>query len=336
MANLRLRQSMLEVVDNQLRDGDPQCTTEAYERLQEMGYSKTEAKTTIASVVTENMYHMMKEVRPFQEEIFKSRLEELVRSMPQKADISWNPLIRLVEKGQECLDANDYPGMTKAWMEAWESMKLLIVPMGRIHVEELTEHTGYAYDLENWLTDMEMELGNAKEYEKCIRFCQEAVEYLEFGNLNEGNMKRAVADSYMYLGDIEKCDELYQNWVCEQPDDSNLIYGWIYNLRIRGEVERALQLVTQAVEVEGKHDIELLVAGEGLFTSAGNLEKTREYQERINTEEERRVREGEYKEMLWERGWVSEPIVKDKKIYPNDPCSCGSGKKYKKCCGRGK
>ena len=23
-----------------------------------------------------------------------------------------------------------------------------------------------------------------------------------------------------------------------------------------------------------------------------------------------------------------------KKIYPNDPCPCGSGKKYKKCCGR--
>ena len=23
-----------------------------------------------------------------------------------------------------------------------------------------------------------------------------------------------------------------------------------------------------------------------------------------------------------------------KKIYPNDPCPCGSGLKYKKCCGR--
>jgi len=22
------------------------------------------------------------------------------------------------------------------------------------------------------------------------------------------------------------------------------------------------------------------------------------------------------------------------KVYPNDPCPCGSGKKYKKCCGR--
>ena len=23
-----------------------------------------------------------------------------------------------------------------------------------------------------------------------------------------------------------------------------------------------------------------------------------------------------------------------KKVYPNDPCPCGSGKKYKNCCGR--
>ena len=27
-------------------------------------------------------------------------------------------------------------------------------------------------------------------------------------------------------------------------------------------------------------------------------------------------------------------VVKPEKIYPNDPCPCGSGKKYKKCCGR--
>ena len=27
-----------------------------------------------------------------------------------------------------------------------------------------------------------------------------------------------------------------------------------------------------------------------------------------------------------------QPVKKDKKIGPNDPCHCGSGKKYKKCC----
>ena len=30
----------------------------------------------------------------------------------------------------------------------------------------------------------------------------------------------------------------------------------------------------------------------------------------------------------------SEPIIKGKKTYPNDPCPCGSGKKYKRCCGK--
>ncbi len=28
----------------------------------------------------------------------------------------------------------------------------------------------------------------------------------------------------------------------------------------------------------------------------------------------------------------AKPKTKEKKIYPNDPCPCGSGKKYKHCC----
>ncbi len=33
-------------------------------------------------------------------------------------------------------------------------------------------------------------------------------------------------------------------------------------------------------------------------------------------------------------GLNGQPIVAEKKVYPNDPCPCGSGKKYKKCCAR--
>ena len=28
------------------------------------------------------------------------------------------------------------------------------------------------------------------------------------------------------------------------------------------------------------------------------------------------------------------PVKKEARIYPNDPCPCGSGRKYKQCCGR--
>lgn len=31
---------------------------------------------------------------------------------------------------------------------------------------------------------------------------------------------------------------------------------------------------------------------------------------------------------------VKTPIKKDEKVGRNDPCPCGSGKKYKNCCGR--
>lgn len=39
------------------------------------------------------------------------------------------------------------------------------------------------------------------------------------------------------------------------------------------------------------------------------------------------------KELYWEQK-KSGTIVKEKKIGRNDPCPCGSGKKYKHCCGR--
>jgi len=34
------------------------------------------------------------------------------------------------------------------------------------------------------------------------------------------------------------------------------------------------------------------------------------------------------------KGLDGNTLKSEKKVYPNDPCPCGSGKKYKKCCGR--
>lgn len=42
----------------------------------------------------------------------------------------------------------------------------------------------------------------------------------------------------------------------------------------------------------------------------------------------------ETRKKLYREQKESTTIHKDKKVYPNDPCPCGSGKKYKKCCGR--
>lgn len=61
--------------------------------------------------------------------------------------------------------------------------------------------------------------------------------------------------------------------------------------------------------------------------------------EQHNTNNKRRILIGDEETGYY--GWSEweepeQPIIKEKKIYPNDPCPCGSGKKYKKCCGKKK
>ena len=42
----------------------------------------------------------------------------------------------------------------------------------------------------------------------------------------------------------------------------------------------------------------------------------------------------EKRKELYKQQKASGTVRKAKKIFPNDPCPCGSGKKYKQCCGR--
>ena len=44
----------------------------------------------------------------------------------------------------------------------------------------------------------------------------------------------------------------------------------------------------------------------------------------------------EKKKVLYKEQKNARTIHVEKKVYPNDPCPCGSGKKHKKCCGKNK
>lgn len=53
-----------------------------------------------------------------------------------------------------------------------------------------------------------------------------------------------------------------------------------------------------------------------------------------NLEEWNAIFDEETRKALYKEQKSSTTIVKEAKVYPNDPCPCGSGKKYKKCCGK--
>lgn len=53
-----------------------------------------------------------------------------------------------------------------------------------------------------------------------------------------------------------------------------------------------------------------------------------------NLEEWNDIFDEETRKALYREQKDSMTVRKEPKVYPNDPCPCGSGKKYKKCCGR--
>lgn len=79
MANLRLKKTILEVVDNQLKANDPPCTKDTYEKLIDAGYSNSAAKEKIGAVVLTEIYDILKEGQAFDEERFKAALQEMLR-----------------------------------------------------------------------------------------------------------------------------------------------------------------------------------------------------------------------------------------------------------------
>jgi len=53
-----------------------------------------------------------------------------------------------------------------------------------------------------------------------------------------------------------------------------------------------------------------------------------------NLEEWNDIYDEDTRKALYKEQKSSTTIVKGERTYPNDPCPCGSGRKYKKCCGK--
>ncbi len=72
-----LAHAILEVVQNQLRDGDPPETRQTFDRLRAQGIDGRKAKRLIACVVEVEMRQILKEKKPFNRDRFVRMLAAL-------------------------------------------------------------------------------------------------------------------------------------------------------------------------------------------------------------------------------------------------------------------
>jgi len=73
----RLRESIFEVIENQLRDNLPPETRQAFDRLLREGHSQSEAKRLIGCALSVEIYDVLKNKREFDPERYRKNLGKL-------------------------------------------------------------------------------------------------------------------------------------------------------------------------------------------------------------------------------------------------------------------
>jgi len=73
----RLKTAILQVVDNQLKGNDPPETKQTYNRLIKEGFPESEAKQLIGSVVSAEIFDVLKKKETFNQERFAKALNKL-------------------------------------------------------------------------------------------------------------------------------------------------------------------------------------------------------------------------------------------------------------------
>jgi Holliday junction resolvasome RuvABC DNA-binding subunit len=72
-----LKRTILEVVDNQLRENNPPITKNTFERLKQLGYTEQQAKERISAILIEEIYDVMKNGELYNEKRYNNKLSKL-------------------------------------------------------------------------------------------------------------------------------------------------------------------------------------------------------------------------------------------------------------------
>ena len=179
--------------------------------------------------------------------------------------------------------------------------------------EKLSKTTFYEFD--SFLDDLMRNMIGHEEYEKIIEIA---------GILGEGLGDDIFldykAESLFGIGKREEGEKLSQEIISRNPDNPWLLLraGEYYTTYGEKDFLKAKDCYLKALAVAQKH----------LRRPDGKKELRAAYQRLIDISYDTGDRDsaGRYQRLL--------NALDAKKVGRNDPCPCGSGKKYKKCCGR--
>jgi hypothetical protein len=238
-----------------------------------------------------------------------------------------------IQKGYELILENDLPGACDKWLEAWAGIKELFAEGVAEDIFELDTQYDWTQFIFNYVQDMEMELSNAglkdaRYHQSRAVFCRELLQWCAADDQLTHNIYSGMAEGYFDSGDIETGDRLFAEWLRDDPDN-----GWGYvawaDCYWFGPVEKRYEIaegiLLKAYARSELHDrIAVVDRLHDVYKEWGKTDKAQEFEKVFAV-----LQRDEPEDSLY----YKPAPTKSKKVGRNDPCPCGSGKKYKKCCG---
>jgi tetratricopeptide (TPR) repeat protein len=227
----------------------------------------------------------------------------------------------------------------RVWLEVWSDVLRIADRTGICTIREFDERFRGSQFLFNWIQDVEDDLWTAGMRDR--RFLQARVAVCEeglrrFASESESlveNRRLALAESYFELGEIARAESLYGQWLRDDPQWSWAWIGWSDRYRFtRSEArdpqkaELILREGLGVADLRDRGDVAERLAD--LYAEQGRKADAEEV--RLQAQARARVEEASRASGAALTGPAADV---QKKVGRNEPCPCGSGRKFKKCCG---
>lgn len=281
------------------------------------------------------------------------------RWLPGK--FSFEMIDDMIQEGYEYLEQGETTKGCDIWDKAWNAVLRIMDENGITTIKEFDSKFRGTQSVFNWHQDYKMELWNAgldddKYLKNRIGYFEE---YLSrFGDedaLTSQNARREMAETYFFLGDKRKADELFSSYLSKDPTWG---WGWIswsdcyaslFSKKAPVDIKIAEQKLKEGLAVENVTERDTLLQRLAtLYNDTGRESEARKIEREIEELIESQMNaESEIELSLNEilktdtasssiedqaKAATSAPTRTRVKIGRNEPCPCGSGKKYKRCC----
>lgn len=260
----------------------------------------------------------------------------------------WDGIGEALDRGYDFFEHNKMEKCLELWEPVWERLKKNVAKAFRkMEIFEVDDATDYEYGIDEWLSDMITAYYVRRDFQKCLQFCEDVKEVFAWEEQSPNEFNEMIGSSLLGMGKVEESDAWFEEWLQREPDNFDCVIACITYWQQRDQKEKAKALLDSTMEsltCNIENNIMFLRAA-SLYKMFGDEEKSDYYKsvyDKFIDDMEKNLPHygGSWEDKLYfnDQGFDyerQEPIVKPPKIYPNDPCPCGSGKKYKKCCGKG-